>query len=57
MGGNLSGKICTYKDFSTNPSGDTKTCEVFKCNQGTNEGKYVCVWGTSGIGGCQACGC
>lgn len=56
MGGNLSGKICTYKDFSTNPSGDTKTCEVFKCNVGTNKGKYVCVWGTSGIKGNDACG-
>lgn len=57
MGGNLSGNTCTYKDFSTNPSGDTKTCQVFKCDQGTNKDKYVCARETSGITGCQACGC
>ncbi len=35
MGGNLSGNTCTYKDFSSNPAGVTKTCTVSKANDGT----------------------
>lgn len=50
MGGNLSGTTCTYKVYTNNPDGETKTCIVAKCGSDTaNEGKWVCSNGTSGI--------
>ena len=42
MGGNLNGTTCTYKDFSTNPKGDSKTCTVTKCSSGSEKGNWVC---------------
>lgn len=35
MGGNLNGTTCTYKEYSTDPSGTTKTCTVKKGTDGT----------------------
>ncbi len=50
MGGNLSGTTCTYKEFSSNPDGEIKTCKVSKCKAGSkNEGNWVCSGLTSGI--------
>ncbi len=45
MGGNLSGKKCTWKDYTTNPDGEEKYCTLTKCNKGANKDKWVCVRG------------
>ena len=46
VGGNLNGTTCTYKDYSTNPAGDTKTCSVKRCaSKYAKAGEYVCVGG------------
>ena len=56
VGGNLSGSTCTFKDYSSNSSGQEVNCIVKKCPDGhAKSGQYVCANGTSGINFGSAC--